>query len=42
MSNLGFLALKQGELEEAKKYFETVLTYDPNDELAKHALENLR
>ncbi|MBQ9630843.1 MAG: tetratricopeptide repeat protein [Treponema sp.] len=34
MSNLGFVALKEGKTEEAKKYFSAVLAYDPNDKIA--------
>ncbi len=41
ISNLGYLALKEGKPSEASRYFETVLEYDPNDKIAKAELENL-
>ena len=41
MSNLGYLALRQGKVSEAQKYFETVLEYDPDDKIAKAELESL-
>lgn len=41
MSNLGFLALKEGNVEEAQKYFTSVLAYDPDDKIAKAELEEL-
>ncbi|NLL99956.1 MAG: tetratricopeptide repeat protein [Treponema sp.] len=41
MSNLGILYLKKGDTKKAKTFFETVLAFDKNDELAKKALENL-
>lgn len=41
ISNLGFLELKQGNTEEAQKYFTIVLEIDPNDVIAKKTLENL-
>lgn len=34
ISNLGYLALKEGKPSEAAAYFQTVLEYDPNDKLA--------
>ena len=41
MSNLGFLALREGKTVEAQKYFTTVLAYDPGDKIAKAELEKL-
>ncbi len=41
MSNLGFLALKQGNPSLAASYFQTVLEYDSNDVIAKAELEKL-
>ena len=41
ISNLGFLAQKNGDTEEAKKYFQTVLEINPEDKIAKQMLENL-
>ncbi len=41
ISNLGFLALKRGKRDEAKKYFETVLEIDPNDRLAQSQVAQL-
>lgn len=41
ISNLGFLCLRQGNREEAKKYFLTVLDINPDDKIAKTQLENL-
>ena len=41
ISNLGFLELKMGDTEQARKYFEIVLEIDENDVLAKQALEQL-
>jgi len=41
ISNLGFLCLKRGNPEEARKYFATVLEIDPNDKLAKAEYEQL-
>ena len=41
MSNLGFLALKQGNKEEAQKYFTSVLEYDPDDKIALAELAEL-
>lgn len=41
MSNLGFLALREGCPSEARRYFATVLEFDPNDEIAKKALEDM-
>ena len=34
ISNLGYLALKEGKPSDAAAYFQTVLEYDPNDKLA--------
>ena len=41
ISNLGFLCLKQGKQDEARKYFETVLEIEPDDKLAKSQLDLL-
>jgi Flp pilus assembly protein TadD len=41
MSNLGFLALKQGKNEEALSWFLTVLEYNPGDALAKEMADQL-
>ncbi|MFI3256804.1 MAG: tetratricopeptide repeat protein [Spirochaetales bacterium] len=41
MSNMGYLALKQGDIEKARRYFETVLEFDPNDRIAKETLIQL-
>ena len=38
ISNLGVLAMKAGNREEADAYFRTVLELDPDDPLAKHFL----
>jgi cytochrome c-type biogenesis protein CcmH/NrfG len=39
LSNLGIVAMKQGELEEASGYFHTVLELAPEDEIARHYLD---
>ena len=39
ISNLGVLAMKTGNKEEAAAFFRTVLELDPDDPLAKHFLE---
>ena len=41
ISNLGFLAEKAGDKEEAQKYFSTVLEFDPNDKIALAELARL-
>ena len=41
ISNLGYLALAQGNREEARNYFTTVLEYDPNDRIAAAELLKL-
>ena len=41
ISNLGFLSLKTGDTEEAKRYFKTVLEIDPKDQIAKQQLDLL-
>lgn len=41
ISNLGYLALAQGDKEEARKYFTTVLEFDPNDRIAAAELYKL-
>ena len=35
ISNLGYLSLKEGNTNEAQKYFSTVLEIDPNDKIAQ-------
>lgn len=40
ISNLGTLALRQGNKEEAYGFFRTVLEIDPNDRIARQMLEN--
>ena len=41
ISNLGFLAKKEGDYSTARRYFETVLEFDPNDKIAQQALAEL-
>jgi tetratricopeptide (TPR) repeat protein len=41
ISNMGILALKSGNTEEASAFFRTVLELDPNDPLANSFLKNL-
>lgn len=41
ISNLGCLAQKEGKPAEAASYFQTVLEIDPNDKIAKAALQNM-
>ncbi len=41
MSNLGFLALKEGNPGEARKFFMTVLEFDADDAVAKKMLEDM-
>lgn len=41
MSNLGFVALRQGDKTQAQKYFASVLEFDPNDKIAAAELEKL-
>lgn len=41
MSNLGYLALKEGNTSEAQKYFSAVLEYDPDDKIAQAELHKL-
>ncbi len=41
ISNLGYIALKRGDVSTAQKYFQTVLEYDPNDKIAAMELERL-
>lgn len=41
ISNLGYVAEKEGNKEEAQKYFTTVLEYDPNDRIAVSELAKL-
>lgn len=41
MSNLGYLALKEGDEAQAQKYFATVLEYDPDDKIAQMELSKL-
>ena len=42
ISNLGYLSLKLGKNEEAKKYFEVVLEIDPDDKIATAELAKLQ
>ncbi len=42
ISNLGIVALKKGDLDEAEGYFLTVLEYDRNDELAEKYIEIIK
>lgn len=41
ISNLGYLALKEGNPSVAASYFQTVLEYDPNDKIALAELSKL-
>lgn len=41
ISNLGYLKLKQGDKEQAQKYFSAVLEFDPNDKIATIELAKL-
>lgn len=41
ISNLGFLALREGNPEEARNYFMAVLEFDPDDKLVLQALKDL-
>ncbi len=41
ISNLGFLSLKRGDAEEARKYFMTVLEIDPKDPVAAAELKKM-
>lgn len=41
ISNLGFVALKEGEIELARKYFSSVLEFEPNDAIAAAELAKL-
>ena len=41
ISNLGYTALKMGDVSTAQKYFQTVLEFDPNDKIAAMELERL-
>ncbi|MEE3411815.1 MAG: tetratricopeptide repeat protein [Treponema sp.] len=41
ISNLGYLALKLGDVSAAQGYFQTVLEFDPNDKIAAMELERL-
>ncbi|MBQ6780734.1 MAG: tetratricopeptide repeat protein [Treponema sp.] len=41
MSNLGYLALKEGNPAVAASYFQTVLEFDPNDKIAQTELAKL-
>ena len=42
ISNLGVLAKKTGNLEEARGFFETVLEFDSADQLARNMLKALK
>lgn len=41
ISNMGIIEIKKGNNLEAKRYFETVLVYEPEDSIAKHYLNQL-
>ena len=41
ISNLGYLALRQGNKDEARKFFTAVLEFDANDRIAAHELAKL-
>ncbi len=41
MSNLGYIALKEGKIEEARRFFLAVLEFDPNDKIAQEMLKSL-
>lgn len=41
ISNMGYLALAQGDKEQARKYFTAVLEYDPKDQIALIELAKL-
>ena len=41
ISNLGYLALAQGDKTAARNYFTTVLEYDPKDKIAANELMKL-
>ena len=41
MSNMGFLVLKKGNTEEARRYFTAVLEFDPDDRIARETLAKL-
>ncbi|THB63968.1 MAG: tetratricopeptide repeat protein [Spirochaetaceae bacterium] len=42
ISNMGILALKTGQNDHARGFFETVLDYDPDDAIAAAYLEHLK
>ena len=41
ISNLGYVSLKRGDAAAARKYFQSVLEFDPNDKIAAMELERL-
>jgi tetratricopeptide (TPR) repeat protein len=41
LSNMGILEIKRGDLDEARRYFETILALDPQDPLAKRFIVQL-
>ena len=41
ISNLGYLSLKEGNIDDARKYFTIVLEYSPNDKIALSELAKL-
>ena len=41
ISNLGYLSLKEGNIDDARKYFTVVLEYSPNDKIALSELAKL-
>ncbi len=41
MSNLGYVAMKEGNIEEARRYFLAVLEFTPNDRIAQEMLKSI-
>lgn len=41
ISNLGYVALREGNIADAQKYFTTVLEFDPDDKIAQTELAKL-
>ena len=41
ISNLGYLALAKGDVQTARNYFQTVLEFDPKDQIAAAELLKL-
>lgn len=42
ISNMGFLALREGDSEEALRYFQTVNEIDPSDKIAQEQIKELK